>query len=82
LLTVRQLSHSATPSYLDAGEGQISTCAFTTACRRNTPEYNANFATNRALQNIACTPIFKEPKLLIIPVKHKQPAPHGNKHQV
>jgi hypothetical protein len=79
LLTMLQLSHSATPSYLDASRGQISTCAFTTACRRNTPEYNAEFVTDHALQNIACTPIFKQPKLLMIPIKNKQPALHGNK---
>jgi hypothetical protein len=82
LLTVLQLSSSATPTYLDAGEGQISTCGFTTACRRNTPEYSADFVTDRALRNIACTPIFKQPKLLMIPVKHEQPALHGNTHQV
>jgi hypothetical protein len=79
---VLQLSSSATPTYLNASEGQISTCSFTTACRRNTPKYSADFVTNRALQNIACTPIFKQPKLLMIPVKHKQPALHGNTHQV
>lgn len=64
-------------SRLDPGANDLLACTFTGICRRSTPEYNANYATDRALREICTTPIFKHPKVLMIPIKNEKQLDDG-----
>lgn len=73
----------ATPSTsrLQPGPDDLLACAFTRLCRRLTPEYAVDFAVNRALREISTTPIFKHPKVLMMPIKRQRTHPNGDVEQ-
>lgn len=68
-------------SRVDPGPDDLLACSFTRLCRRDTTDYNLNFATSRAQQGISTTPIFKHPKIFMVPVKDEHPRSNGDVEQ-
>jgi hypothetical protein len=62
---------------MDPGPDDLLACAFTRLCRRNSANYNTDFASDRAFREICTTPIFKSPKVLMILVKQDSPQSNG-----
>jgi len=50
-------------------------------CHRLTPDYDINFATDRALRDISTTPIFKHPKVFMMPIKMERTHSNGDVEQ-
>lgn len=73
----------ATPSTsrLQPGPNELRACTFTRMCRRLTPDYDVNFATDRALRDISTTPIFKHPKVFMMPIKMERTRSNGDVEQ-
>jgi hypothetical protein len=56
-------------------------CSFTAYCRRLTPEYKTDFAVDRALREMGTTPIFKHPKVWMMPISREQLLDNGDMAQ-
>jgi len=69
-------------SRLDPGPEDLLACAFTRLCRRLTPEYDVGYATNRALRDMATTPIFRHPKVFMMPIYYDRPLSDGTIEQI
>jgi hypothetical protein len=52
-------------------------CDFSRLCRRQTPDYRVPFAADRAAREICTIPIFKNPKVFMIPVKAEEEEKDG-----
>jgi hypothetical protein len=59
-------------------DGDMVACSFTAYCRRETPEYKMDFAVDRALRHMGTTPLFKHPKVWMIPVADEQQLSNGD----
>ncbi|OAK93383.1 hypothetical protein IQ06DRAFT_311627 [Phaeosphaeriaceae sp. SRC1lsM3a] len=73
-----QLMPSLTTSRLQPNPDDMVACSFTTSCRRETPEYKVNFAVDRALRDMGTTPIFKHPKVWMMPISEEQQLDNGD----
>jgi hypothetical protein len=55
----------------------MDACDFTRICRRGTTEYIVAYAEERARRGIATTPIFKRPKVWIVPIEQERVLGNG-----
>ncbi len=65
-------------SRLNPGPDDLLACTFTQLCRRGSQEYNMSYATERALRDLCMTPLFKHPKVFMVPVKREQQNSDGS----
>ncbi|KAF2844530.1 hypothetical protein T440DRAFT_484115 [Plenodomus tracheiphilus IPT5] len=77
-----QLMATPSTSRLDPGPADLLACTFTGICRRKTTEYDVAYAVDRALRDISTTPIFKHPKVWMMPVKEEHVLDNGDMEQV
>jgi hypothetical protein len=70
---------------LSPGPDDVRACDFTIACRRETPKYSIEFATERALRCIAALALFRSPNIFMLPVRSavgdEQSLPNGRRRQ-